>query len=67
MNDNEIIKNIGDDYGLRGAMPFIYRKNKSWFILHLISDDDARQILSRLSAGWSVARYTSTTQIYSVI
>lgn len=52
------IRNINDDYGFRGAIPYIYTNGHNWFILWW--KDTPIQL-----AGWSCNKYVTTNQIPS--
>lgn len=52
--------NIIDDYGMSGAIEYIYKNGCNWFILHYIKEVDA---IKNCPAGYSVQRYTTTKQI----
>lgn len=55
MTTNEIRK-IDDEYGFRGAIPYIYTNKHNWFILWWT-------ITPRVIDGWSCNKYVSTNQI----
>lgn len=55
MTTNEIRK-IDDEYGFRGAIPYIYTNKHNWFILWWA-------ITPRVIDGWSCNKYVSTNQI----
>lgn len=54
----EINKN--DDFGLSGAIPYIYTSGCSWFILHWKSEQKA---IANCPNGYSCNLYRTTKQI----
>ena len=52
----EEIRKIVDEYGFRGAIPYIYTNNHNWFILWW-------KTTPRVIDGWSCNKYVSTNQI----
>lgn len=50
------IEAIEDEFGFRGAKPYIYTKGKKWFILHWKSEPAE-------VVGYSVNAYKSVLQI----
>lgn len=55
MTTEEIIK-IDDEYGFRGAVPYIYTNKHNWFILWWVNTP-------RVIDVWSCNKYVSTNQI----
>lgn len=59
-----MVELFNDDFGLRGAIPYIYTKkdnNKfNWFIMHWKTEQRAKD---NCPQGYTVNRYTTTQQM----
>lgn len=51
---------LNDDFGLSGAVAYIYTKGSNWFILHYRTEQKA---IANCPEGYSVNEYRTTTQI----